>query len=295
MQCFAPELAMKWKTLVLASTCSVSALACAQQEARTPPRLTSAQMPHTHDATLAERKLGEGSVGGALEMAEEEESLGPNDPWAYYDRAVALEELGRVSEAAEAFLEAESRFEGRDDKGKAVSIYGRAHVFASAGRCSEAKEAYREYAAFVRSDAPQKAEMALRYAEDCFRPWVADPATEAASSAVVGGDYARALAETPARGGAWLAYNRAVAQSALRRTDEAVASFRSAESSFGAGELRERSLAVYGQARALNDAVRCSEARAVYEEYADLVRATNPRDAAMALAYARDCNGPYRW
>ena len=39
---------------------------------------------------------------------------------------------------------------------------------------------------------------------------------------------------------------------------------------------------MYGRARALNDALRCTEARQAYDEYAALVGATNPRDAEMA-------------
>ncbi|MGO8996240.1 MAG: tetratricopeptide repeat protein [Polyangiaceae bacterium] len=282
-----------WKTVLLASGCSVLTAGCMAESAGPPPQLTSARMTTATQNTEAERDLSSGEVAKAVAAAEREESLAPRDPWAHYDRAVTLEQMGRVDDAVKEFQAAEDRFTGAGGKGEAISLYGRAHALASVGRCREAKTAYEEYASFVRSDSPAKAEMALRYAGDCIEMLVSDPMTEAVAVAVVAGDYARAVSLSPEGGNAWLDYDRAVAFAALRRTDDAVASFRSAEREFG--DLQERSIAVYGRARALNDALRCTEARQAYDEYAALVGATNPRDAEMAQTYARDCRGPYHW
>jgi tetratricopeptide (TPR) repeat protein len=283
----------KWKAVVLASSSSALVLACAPQIGRT--HLTSATTPTTPEETEVERALRMGDVTRALATAELGESLGPGDPWAHYDRAVSLDQAGQANESAKEFLEAESLFAGRNARGKAISIYGRAHVLASAGRCREARPAYEEYAAFIRDHSPQGAEMALRYAADCIEPVASDPATEATATALVAGEYARALAVVPTVESGWLDYDRAVALGALRRTDEAVASFLSAEREFGDGQRQERAMAIYGRAQVLADALRCPEAKAAYDEYAAFVGATSPHDAEMATMNARDCHGPHRW
>jgi tetratricopeptide (TPR) repeat protein len=231
----------------------------------------------------------------ALAVTERDESDSPDDPWVHYDRAVALEVTGAVDGAVGEFQDAESAFAGEDRHGKAISIYGRAHALASAGRCRDASAAYQEYATFVRREAPQKADMALQYAKDCIEPLPVDPVAEAAASAVVAGNYAGALAMTPKGGSAWVEYDRAVAFDALHRTDDAVASFQRAELAFGDAARWERSIAVYGRARALANGFRCVGATRAYDEYAALVRATNPRDAELATTYARDCHAAYRW
>jgi tetratricopeptide (TPR) repeat protein len=200
-----------------------------------------------------------------------------------------------VTEAADEYRQAESRYDGHDVRGKEVSMYGRAHVLAVAGRCAEAREAYVQYAAFVEVASPEKAAMARRYADDCIESLPSDPAAAAIAIAVVAGDYTRALALAPEQETAWLDYNRAVALARVGRTDEAIASFRRAERAFADDHPREKSIAMYGRARALTDALRCTEAKEAFAEYAAFVRATNPHDADMALIYARDCSGPFRW
>jgi hypothetical protein len=97
----------------------------------------------------------------------------------------------------------------------------------------------------------------------------------------------RAVLASPAS--PWAHYDRAVALQALARADEALEDFRVAERLFGYGNAKGRSLALYGRARTLTDAGRCSEAHVAYEQYADVVRALAPRAAALALAYEKDC------
>jgi hypothetical protein len=165
------------------------------------------------------------------------------------------------------------------------------------GRCNEAGAAYDEYAALVRPFDPSAADMALRIKGLCYAPATVDPSVAAVSVALVAGEDAKALLVADvdlSRGepaSPWLTYDRAVALARLGRTDEAVATFRAAEGAFGGDEQlgRGRLLAVYGRARALVDAYRCKDARAAYEEYAGLVRATDSGEARRMTVYADDC------
>jgi tetratricopeptide (TPR) repeat protein len=239
--------------------------------------------------TQAERELHTGDATRALATAERREARANGDPWAHYDRAVALGELGHSNEAAGEFREAESRFVGRSTWGRSISLFGRARVLADAGRCREARQAYEAYAALVNGYAPRDAVTALHEADECVVPVTPDPAAMAAASAVAAGDYERALKLEPVQGSAWFEYNRAVALSGLHRTDEAVVAYRAAERSFRTDQPRERAIAIYGRAHALAEAGRCDDARRAYGEYAALVRPTMPRDAEMADMYARSC------
>jgi tetratricopeptide (TPR) repeat protein len=110
-----------------------------------------------------------GDPAGALKLAEQAIALAADDPWAHYDRAVALGGLGRVDEAVSEYRQAQARF-GDDEWGKSIAIYGRAHLLAEHRRCEEAEAGYEEYASFVGKDAPKEAEMALAHASDCPLP-----------------------------------------------------------------------------------------------------------------------------
>lgn len=73
------------------------------------------------------------------------------------------------------------------------------------------------------------------------------------------------------------------------RTGEAVLEYGRAEDAFGDRYLVERSMAIYGRARALNLAGRCAEAYDAYHKYADFVRDHNPQSAKAALSVAESC------
>ncbi len=217
--------------------------------------------------------------------------------WAGYDRAAALDELGRTDAAVTGFREAEAHFGDRDPHGKAVSIYGRARALDEAGRCDEAKTAYEEYARYVEPFDPRASKMARDYAKECraTEHVLADPALNEMVSANTGGRYHDALAAAkrvgePASGSAWFEYNRAVALAGLGRIDAAVAAYRTAEARFGSADPSGRAIAVYGRARALDRADRCAEAKVAYADYAALVRKTSPRDADDAETVARACS-----
>jgi tetratricopeptide (TPR) repeat protein len=96
---------------------------------------------------------------------------GRGDPWLIYDRASALEGLGRLPEAVDEFREAEVRFRDDGDRlGQASAMWGKAHALAQAGRCAQAIQAYSDYAAFLPAGDARAAEMALRYARSCQPP-----------------------------------------------------------------------------------------------------------------------------
>ena len=92
----------------------------------------------------------------------------------------------------------------------------------------------------------------------------------------------------------WTWYERAVAYEQGGDPERAAEAFRHAEDSAGESHFWERSVAIYGRARALDGAGRCEEAAAVYKQYADMVRAVDPASAAMATAISGKCYTPSR-
>ncbi len=174
-----------------------------------------------------------------------------------------------------------------------LAVYQRANELDRAGRCDEATRAYVAYANAVSATDPRSAAMAIHYAALCRKHFDADPTRSAVVTDVVSGrdEAAVDLAERKIRDGdtdPWLEYNLGVALADVGRTNDAVAAFSRAELRF-IGDPWARSIAVYGRARALHDAYRCDEAKRAYEEYASLVRASDPKSAADALAVASHC------
>lgn len=116
---------------------------------------------------------------------------------------------------------------------------------------------------------------------------------EVAAGNVTLGKYSEALARadvavTLAPNNPWARYNRAAALHHLGRADDAVAAYREAESSFGKDRWG-KSLAIYGRARALDDVGRCDEAKRAYDEFATLMRPTDPGAADLANGYGEQC------
>lgn len=238
--------------------------------------LTSAEI----SMRLADEAAGAVRGGGAeraLSLAERAIAVSPASAWAHYDRAVALQELGRADAAVESYRQAERLFGTGDVKGKSIAIYGRARALADAGRCAEAHVAYQEYADFVRLFDPRASDLALEYAKDCrdTAPVLGDRVASDVASAVLRADYKGALEiaeeeSAVSRRSPWLDYNRGVALGELGRTDEAVAAFVAAERGFGEDEANRhgRAVSIYGRARVLEKAGRCPEARRACEQYA---------------------------
>jgi hypothetical protein len=86
----------------------------------------------------------------------------------------------------------------------------------------------------------------------------------------------------------WVDYYRAVALADLKRTGDAVSAFEAAERRFP-DNAWARSIAIYGRARALDDAHRCADAVTGYREYADAMRTTDPWSADLALRIGAEC------
>jgi tetratricopeptide (TPR) repeat protein len=103
----------------------------------------------------------------ALKLADAAIAVDSRNPWARYQRAAALADLGRTDEAVAAFKVAQRSFSTADAWGKSISIYGQAHALAQARRCSEARPVFEEYAVYVGRADPAAAGLARRYAEEC--------------------------------------------------------------------------------------------------------------------------------
>jgi tetratricopeptide (TPR) repeat protein len=290
------------KVVVLASCLGLALLgvACAPREPTSRARLSSAELS-TGYAEAAAESATSGAYSHALDFAERAVAVEPSNPWAHYDRGVALHHLHMTDAAVAAYRDAEVRFGDGGQWGKSIAIYGRARALDDVGRCAEARAAYAQYAAFVRSFDPPAAEMAEAYAKECreAETSLGDTTTSNVTSMIIGRDYKGALAaaaeaeRSKEPRSPWLDYDRAVALARLGRTDEALLAFRKVEQQLAETPTSNswwgRSIAIYGRARALTDAGRCREAKRAYEDYAAFVRATNPQDADMALAIAKNC------
>jgi tetratricopeptide (TPR) repeat protein len=286
--------------VTLLSLVAIAGEGCASaQRPPSPPQLTSAAYATSYrDSEAAAQAITTGAYPRALALADQALASSPDNPWAYYDRAVALHHLGQVDDSVRAYGDAERRFAAtKDAAGQGISVYGRAHTLAGAGRCGDANSAYNEYAALVRKTDPKGADMALEYARECKagEPAIGDPVMTKVGTAILARDYPRALELTSQAGDAakksgWVDYNRAIALDGLERTDDAVGAFHAAETRFAETNDRHgREVAIYGRARALDRAKRCAEARQAYEEYSALVRSEEPRAAEVAMDIQRAC------
>jgi tetratricopeptide (TPR) repeat protein len=103
----------------------------------------------------------------ALDLANEALKADDRNPWAHYDRAVALGEMGRVNEAVTEYQAAQVRYAANDTWGRSVAIYGRAHLLADHGRCGEAKTAFQQYIDFVGGADPRGVAEARSASEAC--------------------------------------------------------------------------------------------------------------------------------
>jgi tetratricopeptide (TPR) repeat protein len=118
-----------------------------------------------------------GNPQAALSYAERAIAADPRDPWAHYNKAMALARLGDVDDALKYFKASEERFNPADVWGRSVAIYGGAHALSVASRCEEARVEFQRYSTFVRERDPRSAEMADRYAAGCREKQIVEPAT----------------------------------------------------------------------------------------------------------------------
>ena len=94
-----------------------------------------------------------------------------------------------------------------------------------------------------------------------------------------------------ARDDGWSRYQHAVELRHQGRTDVALATYREAEKRFEtSGDRHGHAVAIYGRARALDEAGRCDEAAEAYRDYARYVEASDPGASTLALGYAHECS-----
>ena len=144
--------------------------ACAPTTSRTTTTAAVVQPRESvaaHDQSEAIGSILSGDPHRALELtnAEKRESA-----WRDYVRGVALADLKRPDDAAEAFDAAARLFLYTPDgaHGRSIAIWAKARAYHDAYRCDDAAAAYRAYAAFVGASHPDDAAMALDYARDCM-------------------------------------------------------------------------------------------------------------------------------
>jgi Flp pilus assembly protein TadD len=145
----------------------------ARAEPPQPPKNINVEPTTPKSSALTSRAASadmSGNPQAALKLAERAIATNPHDPWAYYDKAMALAQVGQLDRALEAFGAAEQRYSATDRWGKSVAIYGRAHALSEVGRCDEARTAFRAYASLIREQDPKSANLATKYAADCRSP-----------------------------------------------------------------------------------------------------------------------------
>ena len=163
---------MRWRWVVMALGLGLSVQSARADELRA-PRNVNVEPTSRQSSELGSRAAAadiQGNPKQAVELADQAIRADPRNPWPYYDKGMALAEMGEVDGALASLDAATQHFSATDRWGKSVAMYGRAHTLSQAGRCAEAVQAFAEYASFVGKDDPQAADMARRYAIDCHRP-----------------------------------------------------------------------------------------------------------------------------
>lgn len=284
------------RLVAVATACFV--VSCAARRTPLVLETTSAEWREARrDVDEATAANVNGRHDDALALATHAWTIAPTDARAAYTRGVALRHLGDADAAVAAYRRAEELFHAENDvHGEMIAIYGIALALDETGRCTEAAIAYRRFAMLVQAAEPAAAAAAIERMHRCAPvPEIpVDLAMVTLAVQNVGGHYRAALdaselAGIAARSDGWWDYNRAVAFAGLHLTDEAVSAYVAAEKRFGPLKPREQGIAAYGRARVLDDAGRCREALLAYAEYADIVHASDPEGAAMAMEVARGC------
>jgi Flp pilus assembly protein TadD len=163
------EVLMGWRQMLVVGVGLMSTQTARADELRAPQK-ASAEAATKQSGALTTRAAVadmQGNPEQARELANQAIRANPRDPWPYYNKGMALAQLGETDGALAALFAAEQHFAQTDRWGRSVAIYGRAHALKMAGRCAEARQAYEEYAAFVGKEDPEGAAIARRYAADC--------------------------------------------------------------------------------------------------------------------------------
>ena len=170
---------MGWRQVLAVGLGLMSMQTVSKADELRAPRNVNAE-PSTPRSTALTTRAAVADMNGdaaqARDLANQAIRADPRDPWPYYNKGMALAQLGETDGALAALYAAEQHFSASDRWGRSVAIYGRAHTLRKAGRCEEARKAYDEYASFVATDDPQAAAIARRYAADCRAPAATAPA-----------------------------------------------------------------------------------------------------------------------
>jgi len=163
---------MRWRGMVMVLGIGLLSAQAGRAELQA-PRNVNVEPTNRQSAQLATRAAVadiQGNPQQALQLADQAIRADPRNPWGYYNKGMALAEVGETDGAIASLYAAEKHFAAADKWGRSVAIYGRAHSLSQAGRCTEAVQAFAEYATFVGKDDPQAAYMARHYAMDCKAP-----------------------------------------------------------------------------------------------------------------------------
>ena len=171
-----------WRGMLVWGLALMSAQTAQADELRAPQYVqadpsTPQAMALTTRAAIADMK---GNPQQARDLANQAIRADPRDPWPYYNKGMALAQLGEIDATLATLYAAEKHFAPSNRWGRSIAIYGRAHALSRAGRCVEAVQAFAEYATFVGKDDPTAADMARRYAVNCRTPAPPAPAQPAA-------------------------------------------------------------------------------------------------------------------
>ncbi len=166
-----------WRGILACGLAAMSAQTANADELRAPQNVNAE--PSTPQSAALTTRAAVAAMNGnptqARDLANQAIRADPRDPWPYYNKGMALAQLGETDAALAALWAAQQHFAPTDRWGRSVAIYGRAHTLSRAGRCTEAVQAFAEYASFVGKDDPVSAELARKYALNCRAPAPAAP------------------------------------------------------------------------------------------------------------------------
>ncbi|HLK93471.1 MAG TPA: tetratricopeptide repeat protein [Polyangia bacterium] len=137
-----------------------------------PPETVRAEASTPQSAELTSRAATAAMNGNpqeSLRLADEAIRADPKDPWAHYNKGMALGRMGELNGALAALFAAQQHFAPYDRWGQSVAAFGRAHLLAEAGQCPDARVAFQEYMNLARGDQEGIA-LAQRLSRDCRAP-----------------------------------------------------------------------------------------------------------------------------
>lgn len=170
---------MRWMNIVALGLLTLGGAARADEVK--PPENVRVEPSTPASTELASRSATAAMSGNpqySVKLADQAIRANSKDPWPYYDKGMALAQMGEIDGALAALVAAEQHFSPVDRWGRSIAVFGRAHTLSAAGRCDEAKKAFGEYMTLVQGDADATA-LAQRYSQDC-RPLAAQPASPVA-------------------------------------------------------------------------------------------------------------------